>query len=111
MEEKPKKISPFWYLRKKQTKHGLRSLAYKKGKIVNSEGYVLIFSPNHPHRNNRNYVYEHRLVIEKNIARYLTSEEVVHHINECRSDNRIENLRVFSSSSVHTKHHNRHKRK
>ncbi len=39
---------------------------------------------------------EHRLLMEKHLGRRLNRNEVVHHINEDRRDNRLENLRVMS---------------
>lgn len=41
---------------------------------------------------------EHRRVMELEIGRPLRHEETVHHINGVRSDNRIENLELWSSS-------------
>lgn len=36
-------------------------------------------------------------------TRFLTKEEVVHHINGIRSDNRIKNLMLFPNASAHQK--------
>lgn len=48
---------------------------------------------------------EHRHVMELHLGRKLSPEELVHHINENKADNRIENLEIESWSS-HTAHHN-----
>lgn len=69
----------------------------------NTQGYIEIYSSYHPYKNDKNRVAEHRLVMEKKIGRYLTKEEVVHHINGIRDDNRIENLMLFPNSRAHQK--------
>jgi len=79
----------------------------KEGKWINNEGYVLIWSPNHPNTTSNNYVMEHRLVMEEYLGRYLKKEEVVHHINKNRLDNRIENLMLFKNDMEHKKFHKR----
>lgn len=76
-----------------------------KGKFFDSGGYVMVYSPNHPNRDGNNDVREHRLVAEKCLGRYLTSKEVIHHINEIRDDNRPENLYLFACNKDHYDHH------
>ncbi len=48
---------------------------------------------------------EHRFVVEKAIGRKLTRDEVVHHKNGIKSDNRLDNLEVLSRGE-HTTLHN-----
>ncbi len=65
------------------------------GKYIDDKGYVRVLRPEHP-KNIRGYAYEHRLVVEKYLGRFLEAWETVHHINEVKQDNRIDNLFLCS---------------
>lgn len=72
------------------------------GGITHDEsGYELTLSPNHPFRTYENYVRTHRLVMEQHIGRYLTREEVVHHIDGNIKNNNIKNLMLFKDNPTH----------
>jgi hypothetical protein len=66
--------------------------------FMSSNGYKYIYAPDNPHCNNNGYVPEHRFIMERVMGRYLLTNEVVHHKNHNRLDNRIENLEVMSKS-------------
>ena len=87
---------------------GKRRGAYNEK--VEISGYLYIYKPEHPNAIKRGYVAEHRLVAEGKIGRYLENDEVVHHINENKHDNRPENLQVMSNSD-HVKLHAELKRR
>ncbi len=47
---------------------------------------------------------QHRVIVEKKIGRKLKKGEVVHHDNEIKDDNNIDNLKIMSPSD-HGRHH------
>lgn len=80
------------------THRGPNNARYKGGRRLTRLGYVQVLAPDgHPRRTtNQSYVLEHRLVMEEHLGRYLLQHEAVHHLNGDRSDNRIENLELWS---------------
>jgi len=83
---------------------GFKNPHWKGGKVI-SNGYVYIYKPDHPFATKSRYVLEHRLVIEKHMERYLKPTEIIHHLNEIKDDNRLENLMYFLNESAHQYFH------
>lgn len=69
---------------------------WNNGRILNSNGYVLIrVGKGHPCAIGREgYAYEHTVVWCAAGRERPGPGEELHHINECQSDNRIENLEL-----------------
>jgi transposase len=65
-------------------------------KKTRSDGYIAIYFPDHPKSNKDGYVMEHDLIMECIIGRHLLEDEVVHHKNHIRNDNRKENLELMT---------------
>ena len=68
---------------------------WKGGRFNTVDGYIRVLSADHPNKDIRGYVLEHRLVMEQTLGRYLLGNEDVHHLNGIKSDNRPENLAVL----------------
>ena len=78
---------------------GAEHYNWKGGTYITS-GYVLEYAPEHPAAYMRKgYVHQHRLIMEEKLKRFLSSDEIVHHVNGDTQDNRIENLRLLDRSS------------
>ena len=70
---------------------------WKGGRTKHHSGYVMIFEPCHPRASTGSgkYVFEHILVMERLLGRFLLPDETVHHRNGVRHDNRASNLELW----------------
>jgi hypothetical protein len=69
---------------------------WRGGKTRHERGYVYVKAPGHPRaRTNSHLVFEHILVMEGLLGRYLLPGENVHHRNGLPADNRPENLELW----------------
>lgn len=83
--------------------NGLNGYGHTKD---HNRGYVLVYVPLHPHAHKDGYQMFHTVLMERHIGRYLNDDEVVHHKNHDRKDNRIENLQLMKKKdhmSMHMK--------
>jgi hypothetical protein len=89
------------------TKPDIRFLGLSR--IMAKDGYIYIRTEGHPN-SSKGYVPEHRLVVERMIQRFLRPGEVVHHLDNDRANNEINNLMLFKNAKEHAKFHNKIKR-
>jgi predicted Rossmann fold nucleotide-binding protein DprA/Smf involved in DNA uptake len=87
--------------------YGPNNPNWKGGRTVASNGYVLIKDRDNPMADVRGYVYEHRRVIADEIGRPLTSTEQVHHEDQIKVNNAVENLELCASIAHHRLRHRR----
>lgn len=72
-------------------------------RILNVHGYYERFEPHHPLAKKNGYVLEHRMIAYD--AGLLTdNKKAVHHKNEIKTDNRLDNLEITG----HAEHTSRH---
>lgn len=95
--------------RKRGSAYGAMNGQYVSGRRIDRDGYVLTSAPiGHPNARMRKdrwtgIVYEHRLVMEQQLGRYLSRLEIVDHIDGLRLHNHPSNLRLFDCNADHLK--------
>lgn len=77
---------------------------WKGGRHRTSAGYIMRLVREHPNADRYGYVWEHRLVVESLLGRYLERWEEVHHINHDKTDNRPVNLAVLTHAEHRAAH-------
>lgn len=76
----------------------------KKGPVYH-KGYPMVYAPEHPKAKSNGYVREHIIVAEQCLGRPLTAKEVIHHIDEDKTNNKSENLLLFPNHASHMRFH------
>lgn len=71
-------------------------------KVIKKGDYLYALVPDHPNATRNGYVLMHRVVMENHLGRLLEKNEIVHHLDEDKHNNAIENLQVMDR-----KEHNR----
>lgn len=101
-----KKHTDEWKIKMKKRNNREGNPNWKGGKHIRKDGYILIKKSEHPKALPNGYIYEHILIMENYLGRFLKDKEEIHHINGNHSDNRLENLKLFENHSQHCKEHN-----
>lgn len=81
------------------TQHGVtrKGTRNQTRKLVDEDGYDALFEPSHPMAKKNGYVRVHRK-IAFDAGLLINPSDDVHHKNENKRDNRLENLEVLSKS-------------
>lgn len=84
-----------------------KSSSWKGGSFISKDGYRMIYVPvENPKSKWESYKKEHIYIMEQKLNRKMNKDEVIHHINGNKLDNRLENLIVFNSDREHRMAHN-----
>ncbi len=84
--------------------HNLRGKnhhAWSGGRYISGAGYVRVQIEQHPRRSSAGYIFEHILVVEKALGRYLPKGAVIHHANGRRAQNNNKNIVLCESRGYH----------
>jgi len=77
-----------------RVERGAANGRWRGGRTRHKRGYLMVYAAGHPRASNP-YVFEHILVAEELLGRYLTADETIHHRNAaCATNNRPENLEL-----------------
>lgn len=76
---------------------------WKGGKIIDRDGYIQTWSPDHPWPR-KGYLREHIRIMELKIGRRILPDECVHHKDHNRQNNEIENLELMKRSHHSSQH-------
>lgn len=81
---------------------GPLNASWKGGRRKNKDGYVFVLDPRRRNlKGASRYILEHRLIAEQKVGRPLRRNEIVHHLNGIRDDNRLENLAIIEGPNGH----------
>jgi hypothetical protein len=71
---------------------------------IDRNGYWYVSNPTHPGANRQGHVPEHHLVVEQETGALIQNGFVVHHIDEDKKNNDIDNLQVMTKSEHRALH-------
>jgi hypothetical protein len=81
----------------KRFRKGKENPLWKGGKSHDANGYITITATGKR---------EHRIIMENHLGRKLLKTEIVHHKNEDKTDNRVENLEIMTRAEHNRIHGN-----
>lgn len=81
--------------------NGLNGYGHTKS---HNRGYAVCYVPDHPNSHSDGYAMLHTVLMEIHIGRYLTDNEVVHHLDGNRNNNDINNLALMTRKEHQSMH-------
>ena len=105
-----RRIPEIVFLNRSEVRRGDKASNWHGGIRKTSRGYRQVLMPEHPRADSSGYVMEHIAVWEHATGLAVPKGFCVHHLNNDKSYNRIENL-CLMLHGAHTKHHHLGKRR
>ena len=84
---------------------GKNNYNWNNGEKKNN-GYIYVNFPEHPNANSNGYIAKHRLILEKQLGRYLNKNEIAHHIDKNKLNNNPTNIELYTHKK-HSSFHNK----
>ena len=99
-----RKTKDMAFINRSKGRGGEQDPNWKGGRKKTNKGYIVTMKKGHPRATVDGYVMEHIVIMEECLGRFIGVDEVVHHINGIKDDNRVSNLEVMGFGE-HTRHH------
>lgn len=77
---------------------------WRGGKSL-KKGYWTVHMPEHPRASSNKRVFEHIVIMENHVGRYIKKGEMIHHIDFDRGNNNLKNLYLCKNPSDHAQCH------
>lgn len=99
-----RKTKEIEFRNRSEVRRGENGANWKGGKRKTRRGYIQVLRPDHPRADSSGYVMEHIIVWEESTGVPVPLNCCIHHLNEKKDDNRIENL-CMMETGAHTRFH------
>ena len=101
-------IHPDNYLNGFQICKHIKEYLIRKHRRIDKKGYVKVLRNDHKYsKTKKGWIFEHRAIVENFIKRALVRGECIHHIDQNKQNNDINNLMIFRNHKEHSAFHNK----
>lgn len=86
---------------------GEKNASWSGGRHQDQHGYIKVLLPDHPRADGCGYVFEHIVIAETALGKFIPEQHPIHHVNERPPDNAKTNLVICEDKIYHKLLHSR----